>query len=329
MVHHWYEFGSMTAAAIPVPKEALQQPFNLPGFKLMTFMHEHYEREPEEELYNEYHGAIICLADTELLFSTVYAIGPYTIPRYQASCKSMKHLDAFMPAGTREILVSAFEKYTGRKPDVVPGFWAIGSTSQYRVQLHTTWSLGTDERIDDGDCDTFGFAVEQDADGSDADFKWLKYKVDQGADFIVTQLFYGMVLFLDWIKECRTRGIAVPTIPNIMPIESFGGFGRMTSRCNAFVLERIKNALEPFKEDDQAVKDFGVKLAVEMYKGMQAGGISGLHVYILNFEKPTCLILEGFDFVAPRTSTRPLPWNRSLSEKREKNVRPIFWKIMI
>ncbi|KAG9064473.1 hypothetical protein KI688_003663 [Linnemannia hyalina] len=159
----WYNFVSMTAAAIPVPKEALQQPFNLPGFKLMTFMHEHYDNKLKED-YNEYHGAIICLADTELLFSSVYVIGPYEIPLYQASCKRMKHLDALMPAGIRESLVSAFEKYTGRKPDVVPGFWTIGATSEYDVQLHMTWSLGTDERIYDGDCDTFCFTVKQDAD---------------------------------------------------------------------------------------------------------------------------------------------------------------------
>ncbi|KAF9544504.1 hypothetical protein EC957_011900 [Mortierella hygrophila] len=119
----WYDFVSMTAAAIPVPKEALQQPFKLRGFKLMTFMHEHYDDELEEH-HNEYHGAMICLAGTELLLSSVEVIGPYNIEEHKASCKRMKHLDAFMPAGTRERLVNAFEKYTGRKPDVVPGFWA-------------------------------------------------------------------------------------------------------------------------------------------------------------------------------------------------------------
>ncbi|KAF9110048.1 hypothetical protein BGX30_008116, partial [Mortierella sp. GBA39] len=162
------------------------------------------------------------------------------------------------------------------------------------------------------------------------DFKWLKYKVDQSADFIVTQLFYNTGLFLDWVKECRTRGIAIPTIPDIMPIQSFSDFNRMTNLCKVLVLDRIKNALEPIKEDDQAVKDFGVELAVEMYKGMQAGGISRFHFYILHLEKSTRPILKGLGFVAPRENTRPLPWSPSLSKKREKkNVRPIFWKIMI
>ncbi|KAF9122839.1 hypothetical protein BGX30_001756, partial [Mortierella sp. GBA39] len=86
-----------------------------------------------------------------------------------------------------------------------------------------------------------------DSTDREEDFKWLKYKVDQGADFIVTQLFYDTGLFLDWVKECRTRGITVPIVPGIMPIQSFGGFHRMTSLCKTFVPDHIKNALEPIK----------------------------------------------------------------------------------
>ena len=86
-----------------------------------------------------------------------------------------------------------------------------------------------------------------DSTDREEDFKWLKYKVDQGADFIVTQLFYDTGLFLDWVKECRDRGITVPILPGIMPIQSFGGFHRMTILCKTFVPERIKDALEPIK----------------------------------------------------------------------------------
>ncbi|KAG0226223.1 hypothetical protein BGW42_003817 [Actinomortierella wolfii] len=159
------------------------------------------------------------------------------------------------------------------------------------------------------------------------DFKWLKYKVDQGADFIVTQLFYDTRLFLDWVKECRDYGITCPILPGIMPIQSYGGFNRMTSLCKTFVPKHIRDALEPIKEDDQAVKDYGVRLAVDMCREMYEAGIRGFHFYTLNLEKSTRLILEGLKFVAPKEAVRPLPWNPSLSKKREKeNVRPIFWK---
>jgi len=166
-----------------------------------------------------------------------------------------------------------------------------------------------------------------DSTDKEEDFKWLKFKVDQGADFIVTQLFYDTGLFKDWVQECRKRGINVPILPGIMPIQSFGGFSRMTSLCKTFVPESILKALEPIKEDDQAVKDYGVKLAVQMCREIQEAGIQGFHFYTLNLEKSTRLILEGLGFVAPRENIRSLPWNPSLSKKREKeNVRPIFWK---
>ncbi|KAG0008791.1 hypothetical protein BGZ82_004424 [Podila clonocystis] len=161
----WYQFISITAAAIPVPKEALQQPFDLQGFKLMTIMHEHYD---DEKFVDEYHGAMICLADTELLPTSVEVIGPYEIINHEVECKRMNHLDAFMPADTRDRLVSAYEEYTGRKPDDVPGFWTVCATSEYFVELHVTWSLGAQDSIVGGDCRRLGFSVRRDADGRDA-----------------------------------------------------------------------------------------------------------------------------------------------------------------
>lgn len=163
----WYFFTSITAAAVPVPKEALQQPFDLQDFKLMTVLHEHYD-DNLDDFCDEYHGALICLADTELLPISVEVIGPYEIENHEAGCKRMKHLDAFMPAATRERLASAFETYTGRKPDVMPGFWTVSATSEHLVELHTTWSLGAQDTIVGEDCDRLCFSVQRDANESDA-----------------------------------------------------------------------------------------------------------------------------------------------------------------
>ncbi|KAF9990026.1 hypothetical protein BGZ75_004014 [Mortierella antarctica] len=162
----WYNFVSTTAAAIPVPKDALQQPFDMQGFKLMTSMHEHYDE--NLDLSYEYHGALICLEDTELTFTSLEVIGPYEITETPSECKRMKHLDALMPADTREKLTGAFEKYTGHKPDVVPGFWTVSAVSKWSVQLHTTWCLGDKGSIVagqgfGGSCEEYSFTVDQDA----------------------------------------------------------------------------------------------------------------------------------------------------------------------
>ncbi|KAG0253418.1 hypothetical protein DFQ27_007419 [Actinomortierella ambigua] len=162
----WYSFTTTAAAAIPVPKEALLQPFHLPGFKLMTVRHDEYD-ERLEVCFNEYYGALICLENTTLPPGSMDVIGPYQITRHKAQCTRVKHLDEFMPAETRDRLVNAFETYTGRKPDVVPGFWVVSASSDYSVGLKLTWSLGENERIVGTESDDFQFSVVQDADDGD------------------------------------------------------------------------------------------------------------------------------------------------------------------
>lgn len=162
----WYHFKSTTVAAIPVPKDALQQPFDLQGFKLMTVGHEHYD-EDLEDIRAEYHGALICVAETELHSISLEALGPYEIEEKVSGCKRMRHLDGFMPADTREKLRDAFETYTGHKPDVAPGFWIVSSVCD-DFELHTTWSLPDDASIVGGHefggrCERFSFSVNQDA----------------------------------------------------------------------------------------------------------------------------------------------------------------------
>ncbi|KAI8825041.1 methylenetetrahydrofolate reductase-domain-containing protein [Fimicolochytrium jonesii] len=161
----------------------------------------------------------------------------------------------------------------------------------------------------------------------EADMRHLKAKIDAGADYIVTQLFYDVDIFINWYKKCRGLGITTPILPGLMPIQNYGGFHRMTSMCKTFVPQFILDDLEPIKEDDKAVKDYGVKLAVDMCNKMKEEGIRGFHFYTLNLERSTRLILEGLGFIAPPDQVRPLPWNPSLAKNREKeNVRPIFWK---
>ncbi|KAJ3036045.1 hypothetical protein HDV00_003092 [Rhizophlyctis rosea] len=167
----------------------------------------------------------------------------------------------------------------------------------------------------------------------DEDLQHLKAKIDAGADYIVTQLFYDTDIFLDWLKEIQSHGINVPVLPGIMPIQSFGGFKRMTTLGKTFVPQHILDALEPIKEDDKAVKEYGIKLAIEMCNKMKDAGVRGFHFYTMNLERSTRLILEGLNFVAPMEVVKPLPWNprkhdvQSLAKNREKeNVRPIFWR---
>lgn len=82
----------------------------------------------------------------------------------------------------------------------------------------------------------------------EADLMHLKAKVDAGADYIVTQLFYDTDMFVDWVKKLRSIGITCPILPGIMPIQSYNGFMRMTTLCKTFVPQAIHDALAPIKE---------------------------------------------------------------------------------
>jgi methylenetetrahydrofolate reductase (NADPH) len=158
------------------------------------------------------------------------------------------------------------------------------------------------------------------------DLAYLKEKVDAGAEVIVTQLFYDTDIYLKFVNDCRQIGIKVPIVPGIMPIQNYKGFLRMTSLCKTKVLAEIMAALEPIKDNDEAVRAYGIHLGTEMCKKILAHDIKTLHLYSLNLEKSVLSILQNLGLIDFSRVTRPLPWRPPTNSKRTKeDVRPIFW----
>lgn len=157
----------------------------------------------------------------------------------------------------------------------------------------------------------------------DEDLKHLKYKMDCGADIIITQLFYDVDIFLKFVKDCREIGITAPILPGIMPITNYGAFTRMCEMCKTHIPQQILDDLAPVKENDAAVREYGVKFAIEMCKKMLDNGIYGLHFYTLNQEITTKKILMGLGLISSQELKNPLPW--FTPRKGEEQVRPIYW----
>ncbi|KAK5369990.1 methylenetetrahydrofolate reductase (NAD(P)H) met13 [Exophiala xenobiotica] len=158
----------------------------------------------------------------------------------------------------------------------------------------------------------------------------LKEKVDAGASFIITQMFYNVDIFLDWVKKCRERGINVPIIPGIMPISTYASFIRRAEWTKCHVPSEWYKALEPVKNDDAAVREVGKDLIVQMCRKLLDAGILHLHFYTMNLAQATRMILEELS-LTPETSgmplEKPLPWRQSLGlNRRDESVRPIFWR---
>ncbi|KAH7313233.1 methylenetetrahydrofolate reductase-domain-containing protein [Rhizoctonia solani] len=122
---------------------------------------------------------------------------------------------------------------------------------------------------------------------------YLKRKVDAGAEFIITQLFYDVEKFKSWLRKVRDTGITVPVIPGVMPLQTYATFIRMTDLCKATVPQHIQANLDAIKHDDQLVKEYGVSLAVSMIRSVLVDGdIKGVHFCTLNLEKSVRKILD-------------------------------------
>ncbi|KAG8847860.1 hypothetical protein FRB96_001375 [Tulasnella sp. 330] len=136
---------------------------------------------------------------------------------------------------------------------------------------------------------TDGLPVEQ-------EMTYLKEKVDAGADFIVTQLFYDVANFKSWVNKIRSLGIVVPIVPGIMPIQNYTSFLRLTKLCGTNVPREVWSKLEPIRNDDQKVKDYGVELAISIVNSVISDNeidVLGVHLCTLNLEKSVRRVLDG------------------------------------
>jgi methylenetetrahydrofolate reductase (NADPH) len=158
----------------------------------------------------------------------------------------------------------------------------------------------------------------------------LKEKVDAGASFIITQMFYDVDIFLNWVQKCRAKGIKVPIIPGIMPISTYETFKRRAEWTKCHIPDAWAAALQPVQMDDAAVREVGKGLIAEMCRRLIDAGLLHLHFYTMNLAQATRMVLEELS-LTPDTSgsplSKPLPWRQSLGlNRRDETVRPIFWQ---
>jgi methylenetetrahydrofolate reductase (NADPH) len=125
-----------------------------------------------------------------------------------------------------------------------------------------------------------------------ADIAYLKKKVAAGADFVITQLFYDVDAYLQFVKDCRSVGIYVPILPGIMPIANYAGFKRMTAFCKTRVPAHIADTVEALKDHEEALKLYGISLGTMTCERLLAAGVPGLHMYTLNLDRSAVAILK-------------------------------------
>ena len=126
----------------------------------------------------------------------------------------------------------------------------------------------------------------------DQDLQHLKRKVDAGAQFLITQLFFDNADYFRFVEKARAIGIRVPIIAGIMPITNVSQIKRFTAMCGARIPDSLLQKLEPVASDADAVVELGVRHATEQCRELLARGAPGVHFYTLNRSKATVEILR-------------------------------------
>jgi len=127
------------------------------------------------------------------------------------------------------------------------------------------------------------------------DMEHLKRKVDNGANLIITQLFFDNADFYRFRDSARAAGIKVPIIAGIMPILNVAQIKRFVSMCGTKIPHPLLLRLESVEQEADAVHKAGVDYAIEQCRALLKHGVDGLHFYTLNKSKATVQICKSLD----------------------------------
>ncbi|MFT5121551.1 MAG: methylenetetrahydrofolate reductase (NADPH) [Kiritimatiellia bacterium] len=111
---------------------------------------------------------------------------------------------------------------------------------------------------------------------------YLKSKVDAGATFITTQLFFDNDHYFRFVDRCRAAGIVVPILPGLLPAVSLRQIQRFTTMCGASLPSGLIAQLEQAGGEGNPAEDAGIRWSVEQIVGLLDAGAPGIHLYILN-----------------------------------------------
>lgn len=130
------------------------------------------------------------------------------------------------------------------------------------------------------------------ASSAEADLTHLKIKVDAGASFITTQLFFDNEVYFRFVDRCRAIGITVPIVPGLMPVLSLKQIVRFTEMCGATLPRRLVFLLEKAGGDPSKVEQAGVDWAAGQILELIEKGAPGYHLYILNRSRAALHLAE-------------------------------------
>ena len=117
---------------------------------------------------------------------------------------------------------------------------------------------------------------------ADDDLASFQRKIDAGANSAITQYFFNADAYWSFVDACADRGLTIPIVPGIMPIQSFTKLARFSDACGAEIPRWIRGRLEGFGDDAASIRAFGLDVVTRMCASLVERGAPGLHFYTLN-----------------------------------------------
>ncbi len=139
--------------------------------------------------------------------------------------------------------------------------------------------------------------VHPQAQTAEFDLDNFKRKVDAGADSAITQYFYNIDAYRFFLDRCEKRGIDIPIIPGIMPINNFTQLARFSASCGAEIPRWLRKRLEEFYDDTESMKAFTLDFLTEFTEQLVNLDVPGLHFYTMNKTQPTLTVCERLGLV--------------------------------
>ena len=124
------------------------------------------------------------------------------------------------------------------------------------------------------------------------ELRYMKLKVESGADFLITQLFFDNRFYFDLVRRARAGGIKVPIVPGLMPVPSRRSLGVMTAMSGATVPAGLQAEIDA-ASDDEAIRALGVRHCIAQCAELLEAGVPGLHFYTFNRAKAPIEILAS------------------------------------
>ena len=126
----------------------------------------------------------------------------------------------------------------------------------------------------------------------DQDLEYAKLKVDNGAEFLITQLFFDNDDYFEFANRAEAAGIGVPVVPGILPVLSGPQIRRFTSLCGSRIPDDLNADLDRLGDDDDSVRELGIDYAARQVQGLWEAGVPGVHFYVLNRSYSVSKILD-------------------------------------